>query len=184
MSGPDESEQGSCPICGGIDGLLSAGPAIWAICHAHKLRWYIGHDDRGLWRNQTRQQLFSSLKKINTYRGVEPGCPSPTTNLRILPPDDGLSSPISPELAKRHGVCPQCGSTDGILRVGRDSWGVCVAHQAKWFIGADMFSGSVDTRQSHENRLELDRYVKVQPDFPNATTEGSTVVPLKVRGAS
>lgn len=37
-----------------------------------------------------------------------------------------------------HHRCPFCGSTDGYVNVGAQSWGICDQHQVKWYIGANI----------------------------------------------
>lgn len=33
---------GGCPYCGGLDGMIDAGPVSWCVCQAHRVRWSIG----------------------------------------------------------------------------------------------------------------------------------------------
>lgn len=38
------------------------------------------------------------------------------------------------------GGCPECGSSDGYLNVGRDHWFKCDEHESRWHAGSNLFS--------------------------------------------
>lgn len=54
------------------------------------------------------------------------------------------------------GVCPECGSNDGYLNVGRAHWYVCHRHRVRWLIGTNLFSSWRDQTEE-EWRLNAER---------------------------
>lgn len=63
------------------------------------------------------------------------------------------------------GVCPECGSHDGYLNVGRDHWFKCDTHKTKWNFGSNIFSDwRRESDQQHQrNREVLNTYRTVKP---------------------
>ncbi len=45
---------GGCPPCGRYDACLNVGPAHWAYCSAHSLRWWVGDNLFSSWRARER----------------------------------------------------------------------------------------------------------------------------------
>ena len=93
-----------------------------------------------------------------------------------LPPEERGEDHIFPRLRRIHewleakgedllGDCPRCGANDGYMNVGREHWGVCHRHRAKWLRGENLFRSWRE--QSPEdwraNQDQLDHYDVVQP---------------------
>ncbi len=66
------------------------------------------------------------------------------------------------------GSCPECGRSDGYRNVGREHWGLCVAHGTKWLFGSNLFSGWRDEGPDvwERNARELSAYRDVGPEDP------------------
>lgn len=81
-----------------------------------------------------------------------------------------------------NGGCPHCGSSDGILNIGRDHWGICRKHQVKWYIGSNLFSGWRDEtdEQWRRNTYELSAYRQVEPIFPTCWTDSANEPSAKI----
>jgi hypothetical protein len=63
------------------------------------------------------------------------------------------------------GGCPVCGKTDGYLNIGRDHWFVCHAHEKRWLIGSNLFSGWKEETEAKwaANAALLEGYEKIEP---------------------
>jgi hypothetical protein len=63
------------------------------------------------------------------------------------------------------GGCPRCGSTGGVLNVGRVHWLCCDRHKIKWSVGSNLFPGwrEEDASTWNENAERLAGYSEVEP---------------------
>lgn len=54
------------------------------------------------------------------------------------------------------GFCPECGTNDGYLNVGRNHWFKCDKCKTKWCVGSNLFSSWQDqTEEEFEHNAEL-----------------------------
>ena len=63
------------------------------------------------------------------------------------------------------GGCPECGTNDGYLNVGREHWFVCDKHKTKWWIGSNLFSSWMEETEEEwqRNKIKLADYREVEP---------------------
>lgn len=50
-----------------------------------------------------------------------------------------MGTAIAISTSERFGGCPRCGECHRLLGVGSDFWGMCWAHQVRWYAGWDLF---------------------------------------------
>jgi hypothetical protein len=63
---------GGCPTCGKSDGYLNAGRSHWFACAAHKVRWCVGANLFGDWRDETEEEQRRKFRPIEDFAEVEP----------------------------------------------------------------------------------------------------------------
>ena len=80
------------------------------------------------------------------------------------------------------GGCPHCMGSDGFLNIGRDHWGICRKHQAKWYIGSNLFSGWRDETEEDwlRNSYKIAGYRQVEPIFPAYWTASANKSSAKI----
>ena len=66
---------GGCPICHKTDGFLSVGRDHWFVCHRHRMKWCVGSNLFGGWREQDEQHRQANQYKLAGYREVAPYFP-------------------------------------------------------------------------------------------------------------
>jgi hypothetical protein len=61
------------------------------------------------------------------------------------------------------GGCPQCGTSTGVLSIGRDHWFYCDEHRTKWWVGSNLFSSWREMTEAEfdANREHLKDFTKV-----------------------
>ena len=66
-------EFGTCPECGQTDGYLNIGRGHWFYCRQHRVRWFVGSNLFGSWREQTEaeQRADYDALEFGSYREVE-----------------------------------------------------------------------------------------------------------------
>ena len=71
---PDANAEcfGGCPECGCVANIWNVGRAHWAVCHRHKVKWYIGENLFSNWRTETEEDWLTNEYRLDHYREVEP----------------------------------------------------------------------------------------------------------------
>jgi hypothetical protein len=70
-----DSPWGVCPYCLATDGYINIGRSHWFFCIEHKVRWCVGSNLFGNWREQTLEHQediynelgFGSFRKIEEF---------------------------------------------------------------------------------------------------------------------
>jgi len=72
---------------------------------------------------------------------------------------------LRPTTTEYWGGCPYCGTNDGYINLGAEHWFVCGAHQTKWCVGSNLFSGWQDDteEQRAESAAKLSGFRAVEP---------------------
>lgn len=63
---------GGCPACAGNDGFLNVERNHFMVCHAHRVRWWIGSNLFSGWRDEDPEGWKTNAALLATYRAVEP----------------------------------------------------------------------------------------------------------------
>ncbi len=67
------------------------------------------------------------------------------------------------------GVCPECGSNDGYVNVGRSHWFFCAEHRTKWWAGSNLFSSWRNQTKEEQIRIYegvgLGEFRRVEPSW-------------------
>lgn len=70
------------------------------------------------------------------------------------------------------GLCPECGSNDGYINIGREHWFYCLKHRVCWCVGSNLFSSwreqTEDEQHEAFNHLEFGTFRKVNGSGPDA----------------
>ena len=67
-----DSYFGGCPVCHRSDGYLNIGRGHWKVCHAHKVRWFVGENLFSTWKDETENDWRRNHDLIGAYPKVEP----------------------------------------------------------------------------------------------------------------
>lgn len=71
IHGPDDSF-GLCPHCHRPGNILNISRDNWIVCHAHRVRWYIGNNLLSGWRNEDEAVWRANIDLIGDYEIVRP----------------------------------------------------------------------------------------------------------------
>jgi hypothetical protein len=65
---------GTCPHCRDYDGWINIGRGHWFYCDRHKVKWCVGSNLFGEWRDETEEQqrAIYEAKDFGSYQNVEP----------------------------------------------------------------------------------------------------------------
>ncbi len=66
---------GNCPMCQRIDAFLNVERSHFAVCHRHRISWYVGWNLFDFWRHEYEQTWQRNDALLRTYRCVEPTGP-------------------------------------------------------------------------------------------------------------
>jgi hypothetical protein len=67
---------GGCPYCGRTDGFFNLRRAHFFVCDEHRVKWYIGENLFGCWRQETPADWDRNAERYGRYADVRPLMPS------------------------------------------------------------------------------------------------------------
>ena len=74
-----------CPFCGGTDGFYNIGAQAWAVCEAHRVKWWIGTAIDDEWLNETPRDWTASAHYLDSFQQVYGSAMQRGDNPRIKP---------------------------------------------------------------------------------------------------
>ena len=80
---------GVCPICRDAGIVLNDHRDHWMVCHAHKVRWYLGSNLFSGWQDETERDWADHCKVLAGYQAVEAWFPEQSGNK-----EDDLGQPF------------------------------------------------------------------------------------------
>ncbi len=67
-----DAYSGGCPSCGGQDAHLNVGYNHTAVCHQHKVRWYLGSNLFSDWKSEDKSVWEKNVEILAEYKSVGP----------------------------------------------------------------------------------------------------------------
>ena len=61
---------GVCPLCRRTDGFLNVGRDHWFVCHAHRVKWFVGSNLFSGWRDEGELSWRRNQHQLATYQDI------------------------------------------------------------------------------------------------------------------